>query len=150
MAAWALGQLGDPSGATFIAAQLASEQSTEVLATLAWAIGSIPPKAAPPRLLSLLTSEDRNTRLKAAWALSEIADPASLPALQAAIKQPQSRGTMRALLRAVVAIDQGSAELAELINSRDSMVRQVAVEALAGNRRVDPWPWPWPRVIVSP
>jgi beta-lactamase regulating signal transducer with metallopeptidase domain len=149
MAAWALGGIGDPASASIVAEQLEREQSDVVIGTLAWAIGSIAPDRAPQRLAELLTHPSQQTRLKAAWALSNIADPTALPAVRDAVRQPQESGTMRALLRAWIAMDGSPEGLLELIDDSDPEVRTIAVGALAGSR-FDPWPWPWPRPIVSP
>jgi hypothetical protein len=85
----------------------------------------------------------------AAWALSNIADPTTLPAVRAAVGQPQEPSTMRALLRAWIAMDGTPEGLLQLIDDSDPEVRTIAVGALAGSR-FDPWPWPWPRPIPSP
>jgi beta-lactamase regulating signal transducer with metallopeptidase domain len=149
MAAWALGGSGDPAASPILAEQLDRETSDVVIGTLAWALGSIAPDRAPQRLAELLTHPSQQTRLKAAWALSNIADPTALPAVRTAVRQPQESATMRALLRAWIAMDGSPEGLLELIDDSDPEVRTIAVGALAGSR-FDPWPWPWPRPIVSP
>jgi HEAT repeat protein len=149
MAAWALGDIGDPASAPLLAEQLDRERSDAVIGTLAWALGSIGPETAPARLAELLSHPSHQTRLRAAWALSNIADPTTLPAVRNAVRQPQESATMRALLRAWVAMDGSPEGLLELIDDSDPEVRSIAVRALAGSR-LDPWPWPWPRPIISP
>jgi beta-lactamase regulating signal transducer with metallopeptidase domain len=149
MAAWALGGFGDPAAAPILAAQLERETSDVVIGTLAWALGSIAPDRAPQRLAELLTHQSSKTRLMSAWALSNIADPTTLTAVRDAVGQPQEPATMRALLRAWIAIDGSPEGLLQLIDDADPEVRTIAVGALAGSR-FDPWPWPWPRPIVSP
>lgn len=149
MAVWALGEIGDPVAAPILAEQLERERSDVVIGTLAWALGTIAPDRAPQGLAELLTNSSQQTRLKAAWALSNIADPTALPAVRDAVRQPQESATMRALLRAWIAMDGSPEGLLELIDDSDPEVRTIAVGALAGSR-FDPWPWPWPRPIVSP
>jgi HEAT repeat protein len=149
MAAWALGGSGDPAASPILAEQLDRETSDVVIGTLAWALGSIAPDRAPQRLAELLTHPSQQTRLTAAWALSNIADPTTLQAVRDAVGQPQESATMRALLRAWIAIDGSPEGLLQLIDDSDPEVRTIAVAALAGSR-FDPWPWPWPRPIVSP
>ncbi|MEI2719886.1 MAG: HEAT repeat domain-containing protein [Gemmatimonadales bacterium] len=91
MAAWALGQFADPSAAEPLAAALAKEASDRTLGTIAWAIGNIPMERAPAKLTALLTNESKHTRLAAAWALSNIADKATLPAIRAALEAAAGR-----------------------------------------------------------
>jgi hypothetical protein len=148
-AAWALGGSGDHAAASILADQLDRETSDVVIGTLAWALGSVAPDRAPQRLAELLTHASAKTRLMAAWALSNIADPTTLPAVRAAVGQPQEPSTMRALLRAWIAMDGTPEGLLQLIDDSDPEVRTIAVGALAGSR-FDPWPWPWPRPIPSP
>jgi beta-lactamase regulating signal transducer with metallopeptidase domain/HEAT repeat protein len=151
MAAWALGQFADPAAAGPLATQLAKESSDKVLATIAWAIGNVPMERAPAGLTALLTSSSPRTRLTAAWALSNIADKATLPAVHAALRQPQESNTARALVRAAIATDISTEALSELLSSRDSTVRATAVRAMGGKLNAGnwPWPWPWPRPIPS-
>ena len=150
MAAWALGQFADPSAAEPLAAALAKETSDRTLGTIAWAIGNIPMERAPAKLTALLTNESKHTRLTAAWALSNIADKATLPAIRAALKQPQDGSTTRALLRAAMAMDQSPEGLSDLLTSSDPGVRAAAVAAMSGKKSLDPWPWPWPRPRPNP
>lgn len=150
MAAWALGQFADPASATPLAAQLGKETSNATLGTIAWALGHLPMEHAPARLTALLTNESPRTRLMAAWALSNIADKSTLPAIRSALKQPQDGNTARALLRAAIAIDPSADGMSDLLTSSDPKVRAIAVAAMAGKRSIDPWPWPWPRPRPSP
>ena len=150
MAAWALGQFADPASAAPLTAQLARETSDRTLGTIAWALGNIPMDRAPAKLTALLSNESKQTRLMAAWALSNIADKATLPAIRTALKQPQDASTTRALLRAAMAMDQSPDGLSDLLTSSDPGVRAAAVAAMSGNKRIDPWPWPWPRPRPNP
>ncbi|MBK6496431.1 MAG: HEAT repeat domain-containing protein [Gemmatimonadetes bacterium] len=150
MAAWALGQFADPSAAAPLAAALAKESSDHTLGTIAWAIGNVPMDRAPAKLTALLTNDSKQTRLMAAWALSNIADKTTLPAIRAALKQPQDGSTTRALLRAAMAMDPTPDGLSDLLTSADPGVRAAAVAAMSGKRSIDPWPWPWPRPRPNP
>lgn len=150
MAAWALGQFAEPSSAGPLATQLAKEKSARTAATIAWAIGHVPMERAPSALTAMLTSESKQGRLMAAWALSNIADPTTMPAVRAAMQRPQESATVRALLRTALACDSTIEGLSELLKSADPGVRASAVAAMAGQRRIDPWPWPWPRPIPIP
>jgi HEAT repeat protein len=81
----------------------------------------------------------------AAWVLYNMEDPASVPALEAALNQESEKMLRHAYIRALGAVGEESAgALARLIDSRDPEVREVVVNALAG-RAGGPWPWPSPR-----
>jgi HEAT repeat protein len=85
-------------------------------------------------------------RLKAAWALSQIADVTTADAVKSALQKETAPQTRRALVRALVRSGAKSeAILAGLLNSSDAATREAAVRGLAGRHSVDPWPWPWPR-----
>jgi|CXWL01.1.fsa_nt_gi beta-lactamase regulating signal transducer with metallopeptidase domain len=150
MAAWGLGQFADPASAASLAAALAKETNERTLGTMAWAIGNIPMDRAPAGLTALLTNPSKHTRLTAAWALSNIADKTTLPAIRAALKQPQDASTTRALLRAAMAMDQSPEGLSDLLTSSDPGIRAAAVAAMSGKKSLDIWPWPWPRPRPTP
>jgi HEAT repeat protein len=120
MAAWALGQFADPSSA----APLAAPSPRNRLTTLGTIAG---PSAtsrwtAPAKLTALLTNDSKQTRLMAAWALSNIADKTTLPRF---VPPSSSRryGAPRALLRAAMAMDPTPDGLSDLLTSADPGVR---------------------------
>ncbi len=90
-------------------------------------------------------------RVKAAWALGEIADPDAGAAIADALKTETKDDVQQAEVRALLKAGEGSEEVfRRLLESKDADTRQMAVRALAGRRRVDPWPWPWPRPRPMP
>jgi HEAT repeat protein len=150
MAVWGIGNHGDASDAALISDRLASESSSDVRGTSAWALGNIGAPRAPRALIAMLEDTDGSTRLRAAWALSQIGDSTALPAIQRALSVSQEESTTRALLRALVQSGASSDALAGLINSPNADVRLAAIRSMTGGGLVDPWPWPWPRPIVWP
>ena len=85
-----------------------------------------------------------DVRLRAAWAIGQIADAALLPALSAALDRESSDEVREAELRAMLMMgERDEAALARLIESGSAEIRSQAVAALAG-RSLRPWPWPWP------
>jgi HEAT repeat protein len=148
MAVWALAEIGDGSSAEVLGQVAASDKSSRVRGTAAWGIGQLDDDNghAPAGLIQALKDASADTRLKAAWALGQIGDSAALPAIRDALKQEQSAGVSRALIRALMKSGERSeSTLNELLNSKDPRVREVAVRGLAGNNRFNPWPWPMPR-----
>jgi len=102
--------------------------------------------AAPSGLLRALEDENDDVRLKASWALSEIRDVASVPALKTALAKETHADARRAQVRAIVASGgRNEAVLTDLLSSKDAQVREAAVRGLAGRSSMNPWPWPWPR-----
>ena len=110
-----------------------------------WAIGNISPKQAPKPVLALLKDGDARVRLMTAWALYQIEDPESVPALRAAVQTEQDKDVQLAEIRALAALgDQSVDALKGLLESSDPKVNSMAVHALAGGNAAGPWPWPWP------
>jgi HEAT repeat protein len=147
-AAWALAELNDRSAAEALGAAAESDKSSRVRGTAAWGIGQLRGDGgkAPAGLLKALRDDDDDTRLKAAWALGQVGDPASLNAIRDALKAEKSSDVRRALIRAMIKAGGRSEEaLTELLSSSDATVREAAVRGLAGNNSFNPWPWPWPR-----
>jgi HEAT repeat protein len=149
-AVWGLGTNGEPADAELIGARLAAETSREVRATSAWALGSLGARNAPRSLIALLDDPDSRTRLQAAWALSQIGDSSTLPAIDRALKVDQDERTTRALLRALVRSGATTEAISALMTSPNPEVRMTAIRSMTGGGLVSPWPWPWPRPIVFP
>ena len=94
--------------------------------------------------IEALRDSEEDVRLRAAWAIGQIADAALLPALSAALDRESSDEVREAELRAMLMMgERDEAALARLIESGSAEIRSQAVAALAG-RSLRPWPWPWP------
>ncbi len=143
-AAWSLGDAGDASSVEALVGALA-DTSASVRARAIWAIGSIEPRTAPRPLVALLGDRDARVRQLTAWALYEIEDPATAPALQAALRTESEKELQLGYIRALATLGEKSVDaLRGLLESSDQNVRTVAVRALAGGHAAGPWPWPWP------
>jgi beta-lactamase regulating signal transducer with metallopeptidase domain/HEAT repeat protein len=143
-AAWALGNVGDEEAVEALAAALA-DTSRGVKVRAAWALGNVEPNSAPRALVNLLSDADADVRKVAAWALFQIEDPATVPALDSAMRREKDKDTQRAIIRAIAAMGEHSVDaIKSLIDSNDPDVRATAIRALAGGGASGPWPWPWP------
>jgi beta-lactamase regulating signal transducer with metallopeptidase domain/HEAT repeat protein len=143
-AAWALGNVGDDRAATALVAALA-DASPDVRTRAAWALGNVGPKQAPSQLVAMLSDKDERVRRITAWALYNIEDPASAPALQAALRTETSKDLQIDYIRALAAMGEKSVEaIRPLLESSDPRVKSMAVHALAGGQAAGPWPYPWP------
>jgi HEAT repeat protein len=81
----------------------------------------------------------------AAWALYQIEDPASIPALDAALRSETDKNLQIAYIKALAAVGEKSVDaLKGLLESKDPEIKSIAVRALAGGHATGPWPWPWP------
>jgi hypothetical protein len=139
VAVWGLGSGHDVASADAIAAALAADRSDQVRSTAAWALGALRPERAPAALIAMLESERRGSKLTAAWALSEIGDKSALPAIRAALDQPdQDDGTTRALLRAMIKSGATPDELSRFLSSANPEVRLFAIKAMTNGGAVDP------------
>ncbi|MEP7002767.1 MAG: HEAT repeat domain-containing protein [bacterium] len=144
-AAWALGDLGDRSSADALAGAL-SDASPSVRQRAAWALGNIDPRTAPKALVALLGDKDPHVRTVASWALYNISDPATAPAIEAALKVEKDQEVQLAMIRAIGSLGERSVDaIRGLLESPDQRVRSMAVHALAGGHASGPWPWPWPQ-----
>jgi beta-lactamase regulating signal transducer with metallopeptidase domain len=143
-AAWALGNVGDRSSADALSAAL-SDASPEVRKRALWALGNSDLKQAPPKVIAMLSEKDPELRELAAWVLYEIEDPASIPALEAALAREPDKELQIDYIRALAAVGERSVDaLKGLLDSKDPEIRTIAVKALAGGNATGPWPRPWP------
>ena len=138
-------------GAHALAAAVANDKDDDVRGTAAWAIGQMHPGKAPAPLIKAIHDPNGDVRVKSAWALSEIADPDAAMAIADGLKTETKEDVQQAEVRALLKSGEGTEDLfRRLLESKDADTRQMAVRALAGRRRVDPWPWPWPRPRPMP
>jgi len=143
-AAWALGNVGDRSSADALSTAL-SDASPEVRKRALWALGNSDLKQAPPKVIAMLSDKDPELRELAAWVLYEIEDPASIPALEAALAREPDKELQIDYIRALAAVGEKSVTaLKGLLESKDPEIRTIAVKALAGGNATGPWPRPWP------
>ncbi len=145
--AWSLGTIGSATALDALTEALA-DPSPDVVTRSVWAIGRVQPEHAPRALTAKLSDRDSQVRTVAAWALFRIGDPATVPALEAAVQAEQNKDVQVADIRAIAKVGSDSggsiAILQKLINSPDERVRAVAINAIAGAHGTGPWPWPWP------
>lgn len=144
ISAWALGSLGDRDGVPALAAAL-SDASKSVRTRALWAIGSIEPRQVPAQAVSLLRDPDPQVRELAAWVLYQAEDPATVPALNEALKVETNKDLQLAYIRALAALGEKSVDaIRGLLTSPDPKIKSMAIRALAGGNAAGPWPWPWP------
>jgi beta-lactamase regulating signal transducer with metallopeptidase domain/HEAT repeat protein len=150
-AAWSLGSRGDDEAPVVDALQAAAvRDSARVKAIAIWALGNVSLGNAPPVLLEALRDKDKQVRELAAWALHNIQDPKANRALMAAYQTESDRAVKIAMVRALTPTgDEAAAMLADLLDSKDEGLRDLAVRSLAGEMG-NPWPWPWPRPRPTP
>ena len=146
ISAWALGSVGGRSSTVVEALSAAlSDASVDVRRRAAWALGNADLRQAPPGLIALLRDPSSEMRELAAWALYQIEDPASISALDAALRSEPNKNLQIAYIRALAAVGERSVDaLKGLLDSRDPEIKAIAVRALAGGQATGPWPWPWP------
>lgn len=135
MAAWALGEIQNARAADGLAAAL-KDENVDVRKNAAWALGELDNlSAAPPTLIEALSDGDRNVRLAAAHAVSEIQDPAAVAAL-GRLTQDTDPQVRRAAVHGLAEIaSEASIEiLVNLLKHEDPEVRRTAARAL-GQRR---------------
>ena len=143
-AAWALGNIDARSAIDALSGAL-SDASPEVRRRAAWAIGQSQPKQAPRALVNMLSDKDADVRELVAWALYQIEDPATIPALEAALRTETVKELRIDYIRALAALGEKSVDaIRGLLESRDPEIKTIAVRALAGGQATGPWPWPWP------
>lgn len=148
-AVWALGNIGDESAVETLVSVL-NHPDSRLREMAAWSIGSSGPADAPAALVNALSDKDRSVRKSVAWALYTIGDPATVPALDAALRREADPAVQRDLIRALATMGDPAVDaLQRLVTSPDTEIRKTAVAALAG-RGAGPWVWPWPRPDPRP
>ncbi len=144
-AAWALGTERAAGSSTALIAAL-NDPDADVAMRAEWALGNAQLNQAAPALVAKLSDHDRNVRELTAWVLFRIHDPATIPAIESALRVETDSDVQVADIRALGAMgDNSVAALRQLLESPNARLRSVAVDALAGNRARGPWPWPWPQ-----
>jgi beta-lactamase regulating signal transducer with metallopeptidase domain/HEAT repeat protein len=149
-AVWAVGTIG-ASGALDAVVSALADKNPDVRERALWAIGTISPQRAPATVTALLKDSDPRVRRLAAWVLYQIHDPASLPALDAALHAESDEDNQLADIRALAEMGEASiTALRTLLESPDPRIKGMAVRALAGGHAAGPWPWPWPEPRPNP
>ena len=149
-AAWSLGNIGD-DGAEPALVEALADSSRDVRVRAIWALGNIGPRQAPAQLVARLRDSSASVRKLTAWALYQIEDPATAPALDAALRAETDKNLQMAYIRALAAIGEESVDaIRTLLQSSDPQVRSMAVRALAGGSATGPWPMPWPEPRPHP
>jgi HEAT repeat protein len=109
-------------------------------------VGQIEPPTAPRGLVKAVSDAAAEVRVKAAWALSEIGDSTSIPAVREAFRRETDARARRAQVRALARGGKASVEaLGNMLHDMDPELRKAAVRALAADGSPDVWPWPMPR-----
>jgi hypothetical protein len=149
-AAWALGQRRHADTNALVGAL--ADAAPHVRAAAIWALGNQRLEAAPPELTAMLHNEHVRARLLAAWALGEILDPATAPALRAAFTKEEDGEARRAMFRALAFLGERSPELLDrAAAAKDPEIRSRAVMMLGGlGPGIWPWSWPWPQPRPMP
>ena len=98
-----------------------------------WAIGRIEPRQAPKALVDLLRDPDPDIREITAWALYEIEDTNTIPALDAALRAESDKKLQFAYIRALATMGEKSVDaVRRLLDSKDPEIKGIAIRALAG------------------
>ena len=92
-----------------------------------------------------MSASDKDLRVRAAWALSEIGDKDAIPALRTALSKETDPRARKAIMRALIRSGERGEALTQLLESKDAEVRAAAIKGIAGGRSIDVWPWPEPR-----
>ena len=110
-----------------------------------------PSYKAPPAVLSALSDPEPNVRRSVAWALFNIRDASTLPALEAAFAKEADPGIQVDLIRAIGATGESSVDaLSRLVSSptRGFATRQSRHSPAVA--RGGPWPMPRPQPRPTP
>jgi beta-lactamase regulating signal transducer with metallopeptidase domain/HEAT repeat protein len=144
-AVWALGNLGDGDGYEDVLINALGDKSKRIRVRAVWALGNSEPREAPRALVSMLRDSDPDVRHITAWALYQIEDPSTVPALNDALKAESNKELQLSYIRALAAMGEKSVDAVRgLLTSSDPKIKSMAVRALAGGNAAGPWPWPWP------
>ena len=144
IAVWALGNIGNHDSYDALVGVL-SDKSRSIRMRAVWAIGNIEPREAPKALVAMLRDPDPEVRELTAWALYQIEDPATIQALNDALRAESNKELQLSYIRALAAMGEKSVDaIRGLLTSSDPKIKSMAVRALAGGNAAGPWPWPWP------
>lgn len=146
-AVWSLGNGANGRTAAAIDALTASltDDDEKVRELAAWGIGNASPRKAPAALVTALGDRVARVRATAAWALFEMRDEDTAPALESALQKEMDPQAKWAMVRAISVMgERAVAPLQRLIEGSDAATRALAIRALAGHGG-DPWPQPRPR-----
>jgi len=146
MAAWALGQIEDPSAAPALEAGL-RDGSAGVRETSAWALGQIEPAAAPPALVAALSDPDMSVRKTVAWALGQIGDTNAAGPLAHALENTTDTKARETMVWALGEMEMSGPvrnAMIKLLKDSDPDIRAAAAQALGGGS-MGPRPEPRPR-----
>jgi beta-lactamase regulating signal transducer with metallopeptidase domain/HEAT repeat protein len=144
-AVWALGNIGDGEAYDDVLINALGDKSKRIRVRAVWALGNSEPREAPRALVAMLRDSDPDVRHITAWALYQIEDPSTVPALNDALKVETNKELQLSYIRALAAMGERSVDAVRgLLTSSDPKIRSMAIRALAGGNGAGPWPWPWP------
>jgi beta-lactamase regulating signal transducer with metallopeptidase domain len=148
--AWAIAHFRSSSAVPALSAAM-RDTSASVRAAAAWALGHMSLRTAPPELVAALRDREPRVREKVAWALYQIRDPETADEVNAAFRAERDDSSLRrAYLYTLAALGERSASaLADLLETNDPAVRDLAIRALAGSGSFN-WPMPWPMPRPQP
>jgi HEAT repeat protein len=123
----------------------AADRSSAVRENAIWGLGQQELEKAPAPVVAALRDEKPAIRLVAAWTLAQIGDPAAAPALRDAFKAEKDDEVRQGLFHALTRAGDRSPEvIAQMLEEKDPELRAKAVQALSRREGLGPWPWPRP------
>jgi HEAT repeat protein len=123
----------------------AADRSPSVRENAIWGLGQQDLEKAPAPVVTALRDEKAAIRLVAAWTLAQIGDPAAAPALRDAFKAEKDDEVRQGLFHALTRAGDRSPEvIAQMLEEKDPELRAKAVQALSRRDGFHVWPWPRP------